>query len=79
MHPGWSGHEAQPPVLPDEVLHVAALVVVVEFQKDPARHAIRQLGEIVEGPKNPGIFRRGFWWGRLGTTENEKQSAEYAI
>lgn len=54
MHPSWSRHEAQPHVLADKVLHIAALIVVVEFQKDPACHTIRQLGEIVEGTKNPG-------------------------
>ena len=59
MHPGWRRHEAQPHVLADEVLHVAALVVVVEFQEDPARHAIRELGEVVEGTKNPGTT--GTW------------------
>ena len=60
VHPRWSRHEAQPHVLADKVLHIAALIVVVEFQKDTAGHTIRQLGEIVEGTKNPGAVEIRF-------------------
>mmetsp|Transcript_174613 Transcript_174613/g.559827 ORF Transcript_174613/g.559827 Transcript_174613/m.559827 type:complete len:249 (-) Transcript_174613:371-1117(-) len=41
--------EAQPAVLPQEVLLVAALDVVVQLQEDATRHAVGDLREVVDG------------------------------
>ena len=54
MDPGGGCDKAQPPVFPHEILHVSALVVVIQLQKHAPGHAVRQFGKVIEGSEDPG-------------------------